>query len=259
MDYDDIIEQKFTNALSECLGIDKEIIEILDLKLENNYGNSNEDIFYGYYVEIPNWDDLDKAIQEQISGEIKNEIEWGKIIYISESEFGNTKADPFNWKSDSEFEYYCITHSTQREDVLFTLKELKSKIEESQDELIIKSLILCAFSITESFIQNIIYSYIFNIPADKNNMELQNILNKHKDLYCEKNRKIVYKTLTTKNLLDFPFLNPVRHCLAHNMTHTELLNNNNLVVETKHGKESFSVDKIMNELIKYVEKVDNNI
>ena len=96
MDYDNIIEQKFTNALSECLGIDKEIIELLDLKLENNYGNSNEDIFYGYYVEIPNWDDLDKAIQEQISVEIKNEIEWGKIIYISESEFGNTKADPFN-------------------------------------------------------------------------------------------------------------------------------------------------------------------
>ena len=41
MDYDDIIEQKFTNALSECLGIDKEIIELLDLKLENNYDDSD--------------------------------------------------------------------------------------------------------------------------------------------------------------------------------------------------------------------------
>ena len=176
MDYDNIIEQKFTNALSECLGIDKEIIELLDLKLENNYGNSNEDIFYGYYVEIPNWDDLDKAIQEQISVEIKNEIEWGKIIYISESEFGNTKTDPFNWKSDSEFEYYCITHSTQREDVLFTLKELKSKIEESQDELIIKSLILCAFSITEGFVRSIVWLHIPDIENQNFDNTLKEIL-----------------------------------------------------------------------------------
>ena len=173
MNYDDMIEQKFTSALSECLGINEELIELLDLKLENNYGNSNRDFFYGYYVEIPNWDSLDKLIQEQIPEKIKNEIAWGETIHISEAVFGNTNSDPFNWKDDYEYEYYCITHSTQREDVIFTLKELKSKIKKSEDELIIKSLILCAFSITESFVRNIVWSHIPDI-------ENQNIDNKLK-------------------------------------------------------------------------------
>lgn len=257
MDYDDIIEQKFTNALSECLGIDKEIIELLDLKLENNYGNSNEDIFYGYYVKIPNWDDLDKAIQEQISVEIKNEIEWGKIIYISESEFGNTKADPFNWKSDSEFEYYCITHSTQREDVLFTLKELKSKIEESQDELIIKSLILCAFSITEGFVRSIVWLHIPDIENQNFDNTLKEILKQkiQDDINNGVKRKEIYKRFTGKELPSIPFFKIVRNSLAHNITSASV-NDDMLVITINNFEQQFSIEEIINELINYVDSLD---
>jgi hypothetical protein len=252
MNYDDIIEQKFTKALSECLGIDEEIIELLDIKLDNDYGNSSEKCFYGYYVEIPKWDDLDKSIQEQIPDEIKNEIEWGKTKYISESKFGNTTADPFNWKADYEYEYYCITHSTQKKDVLFILKELKNKIEESKDELIIKSLILCAFSITESFVRNIVWSHIPDIENQNIDNKLKEILKQkmYDDINNSRKRREVYKKFTNKNLLPIPFFKPVRHSLAHDIPSVSI-SADTLFIDS--CEQEFSINTIMNELIKYVD------
>lgn len=257
MNYDDIVEQRYTNALSECLGIDKELIELLDLKLENDYGNSNGDFFYGYYVEIPNWNDLDKSIQEQISDEIKNEIEWGKTIYIPESKIGNTNADPFNWKADYEYEYYCITHSTQREDVLFTLKELKNKIQISEDELIIKSLILCAFSITESFVRSIIWLHIPDIENQNIDNTLKEILKQkmQDDINNGGKRKEIYKRFTGKELPSIPFFKIVRNSLAHNLTSASV-NNDVLVITINNFEQQFSIEKIINELINYVDTLD---
>lgn len=257
MNYDDIIEQRYTSALSECLGIDEELIEILDLKLKNNYGNSNEDFCYEYYVEIPNWDDLDKSIQEQIPKEIKNEIEWGETIYISESDLGNTEADPFNWKSDYEYEYYCMTHSTQREDVLFTLKELKNKIDESKDELITKSLILCAFSITESFVRKIVWLHIPDIEKQNMDNTLKDILKQkmHDDINNGGKRKEIYKIFTNKDLPPIPFFKNVRNSLAHNITSASI-SDDTLLITIKNFEQQFSIEQIMNELIKYVDTLD---
>ncbi len=258
--YDDTHCNIMEKALAEILGVDVELIEELCVDIEPNLGN--DDFLYGYCVEYPKLEDIDEKIQKSFDSSQLDEIPWGKLEYYDISEFGNTKADPLGWAAEWEEEYYNYINAPSEDNIINQLEEIENKIQKNKaDEIIVKALVLSAFSITESYARSLVLNNIPNF--DKSNLDdkLKNILKKYiiSKISNNKGREGLFKEIAGKSIKAIPYYKEVRNPLAHNMFSAEVFNNT-IIVKNKNDDETpFEIDKILEELIKFVEEpIENN-
>lgn len=250
--YDDLCCNKMENALAELLGISIDTIDMLGLTIEPDVGY--DDFFYGYYVEFPTKESIDECILSQIEKSDINKIPWGKTENYSEAEFSNTSVDPFGYQAEWEQEEF-LAHLPSKENVIETLQNIKIKINnDSNDDILIKSLIFSAFSITESYMRSLVWEKIPSFDFAELDNKLKTILKKEllfKLSQCNTRIKL-YKELTGQKLKVIPYYQEVRNYLAHNMFLAKI-NNNKLIIKKQDdsGKE-YSIELIIESLENYV-------
>lgn len=243
-------ESKMEMALAEILGVSSDTIEMLNLTIENNIGN--DDCFYGYYVEFPKKSDIDTSTLSTLEQSDIEKIPWGETEYYTEGDFANTSVDPFGYKAEWEAEFYNQALLPSKEEILQKLDEIENILNNNTNtEIIVKSLMLSAFSTTEGFMRSIVYKEIPEIVGldDKLKDMLQEEL-KYK-LSNNNTRIKLYKDLTGKTLKPIPYIKEVRNNLAHNMLSVRILNND-VVISNENENNSYNINDIIDELKKYV-------
>ena len=240
-------ESKMEIALAEILGVSSDTIEILNLTIENNIGN--DDCFYGYYVEFPKKSDIDTSTLSTLEQSDIEKIPWGETEYYTEGDFANTSVDPFGYKAEWEYEKYFQEHSPSKENILIKLKEIKNTIIHNEiSELTIKSLIFCAFSITESYMKSLVWEVIPESEKD-DDPKHKNIIKK---LDNTKERISLFKQYSENKLKYIPYFQTIRYSLAHDMISPTIANN---IIEIKDKDDNicnYDFINVMDELIDYI-------
>lgn len=251
---------KMEMALAEILGVDVELIEQLGINIEENIGN--DDFLYGYYAEFPKFEDIDEDIKDTYDAIQLDKIPWGETKFYDLSEFGNTDADPFGWHDDWEEEYYYYTNAPSEDNIINQLEEIKIKIHKyKDDEIVVKALVLSAFSITESYARSIVLEYIPKFDKSNLNDKLKDILKKYivDKISNNRGRKDLLKEIAGKNIKPIPKYKELRCPLAHNMFYADI-KNKTIIVKNKNDEETrFEIDNILDELIEFVEEPIKNI
>lgn len=251
--YDYVNCNKMEMALAEILGVDVELIEELGINIEENIGN--DDFLYGYYAEFPKFEDIDENIKNTYDVSQLDKIPWGKLEYYDISEFGNTDADPLGWLEDWKMELYYYRHTPSKENITNELNLIKDIIAEFRnDETIVKSLVLSAFSITESYMRSIVRNEIPDFENSKLDNKLKDILRKHfiAKLNNNNKRNELYKDLTGKALNIIPNFSQVRNALAHNMFAIGFEEDCLIIENADNVEKSYKIKEIINQLINYV-------
>lgn len=220
----DYIDSRIEDALAEILDVSSYTVDMLGLTIENNIGN--DDFFYGYYVEFPKKSDIDENLLANMETADIDKIPWGKTEYYTESQFSNTSVDPFGYQAEWEYEKYLQAHTPSKENIINQLNKIKDIIFKDCDETIQKSLILCSFSMVESYIKHLVWE---SLPDN-----LKDIKSIIKKIENTQDRITLYKRHTNKTLKYIPYFQNVRHYLAHNIikptisnTQLELLDKDN--------------------------------
>ncbi|MDD2495638.1 MAG: hypothetical protein PHE29_10660 [Tissierellia bacterium] len=258
MDFDN--DYKLNEALAEILKINNDIVEELNLEVQAEI--NNDDMLCSYYVEFPALKDVNPDIIKGINQEDIDKIPWGKTKFYSESQLGNTKADPFGWKAEWEAEEYYNKIFPSKENIIDELEKINNKIStQIEDEIVVKALLFSAFSITESYMRLLVWEIIPNFDFTELDDKLKAILKK--DLIYKltnSNKRIeLYKNLTNNTLKPIPLFIEVRHPLAHNM-YSACIVDNMIVIKNKNDiTKSFDINTVMEELIKYVKNPVINI
>ena len=248
----DYYENKMEMALAEILGVSSDTVEMLNLSIEPDIGN--DDFFYGYFVEFPDKNNVNEEVLSNITQSDINKIPWGETVYYNEGEFANTNADPFGYQEEWESDFYIEASQYSSESISQKLDEIKRIIENgSNDEIIVKSLILSAFSITEGYMRAIVYDQIPDFEVSGLDDTLKNILQKDilRKLSNNKTRIELYKELTGKKLKSIPFYKEVRNSLAHNILSVRILNEN-IIINNGNENLSYLINDVIDELINYV-------
>ncbi|MGN1295715.1 MAG: hypothetical protein ACI4U5_04840 [Bacilli bacterium] len=242
-------------AVAELLNVDKDIIEVISPNVGEDIGLSSDNIHYGYYFEFPKYDELDDDIKKEIEKyDIKHKIPFGQTICFDDSVLGNTKADPFGWKNDYEQELFILNQQTTKLEIRDTINNLKDKINQCDDEIIKKSLILASYSIIDGFVKSFIFDQInkYNLTEiNETTMDIFNeiLLNK---LENTTGRKQIYKKLNKSELPNIPRYNPLRNLLAHNFSMVSI-NNNMITYEDKsHNIQEYSIDNLFKDFENFI-------
>lgn len=250
-------EESFYVALSEILGVDIDIIEMLQPKIGENTGNSKDEWHYGYYFEIPDFDELDDDVLEQILGKL---LPLGEIIYLSDGELSDTQADPLGWGAEAlEIDYYQ-KNSIPQNKVLDDLTLIEDKIRSNSDDLIKKSLIFSSFSLVESYIKTLAWG---KIPSISNNILNEN-LRKVSGLLLNykmseaKGRNQVLKMFSSNGFKDLPqSIKNIRNVLAHDISATELRGDLLYGKDLKGNDVSKDIFELLNDLKIYIQNIEN--
>ena len=247
----DIDNNKMEEALAEILGISLDTVDALNLTIEENIGH--DDFLYGYYVEFPQKEDINKDVLSGIEDDLKK-IPWGKTEYYSESEFSNTSVDPFGYRAEWEYEMFLQKHIPSKENIISQLKEIQKNLTTySKNTIITKSLILSAFSITESFVRSLLWKEIE--PIDESNLkdELKTFIKKlfSKSLTRANDRIEIYKDLKGETLKPIPNIQ-VRNSLAHDMFAAQIECDMLVIKNKKDEEEYFNINNLITDLIKYI-------
>lgn len=251
--YDYVNSNKMERALAEILEVDVELIEELGVNIEENIGNN--DFLYGYYVEFPKHEDIVKNLKDTYDASQLDKIPWGETEFYNISAFGNTNVDPFGWLEDWKMELYYYRHTPSKENITNELNLIKDIIAEFRnDETIVKSLVLSAFSITESYMRSIIRNEIPDFENSKLDYKLKDILRKHFVAKLNNNNKRIelYKDLTGKALNIIPNFSQVRNALAHNMFAIGFEEDCLIIENADNVEKSYKIKDIINQLIDYV-------
>lgn len=250
------MNESMYEAIAEILGVDVNLIELISPCVGEDTGTS-DDFHYGWYVEFPNFENLEPEIQKQIQEYLPedkfNFFPFGETEYYSDSELGNTKADPFGWKYD---DYKFIGDPLPSDETVAELERLKNKISdnETQDSLVIKALVLAAFSLTESFQKGFVKEQIVkaNLPDTDKQTEafvdsiLVDILNDGQ------RRANLLERYTDQALKRIPYW-ILRNQLAHNIGDMVVLNHR-ITGEIKGKPFNADVFEIFKQLIALVKE-----
>jgi len=158
---------------------------------------------------------------------------------------------------DNEYEYYRI-HPIEIIDYKNTISEIQSKINNSKDELVIKSLILYALIISESLIKSIISN---NLPQEKDLSEFsKNIIEKAINDKLTKNdgRNELFNAIF-KNKAPKPKWLKLRNFLAHDIESSDLSKGKISYMTLKGDKAFYEIDKLFKELLEFSEELENCI
>jgi len=257
MQFDPDPEEKMYEALAEKLCVDLSIIELINPYIGEDNGGSKDEWHYGYYFEIPSYNDLDEDVQEELKQNNIKGFPFGETIYISDGELSGTKSDPLGWRADYEAEEYYRKYLLPKERVVEELDSIAKKVKYSDDQLIIKALLFSAFSITESYIRSLVWSKIPNFENGILDKKLEGVLKKHlsESLSKTPGRQQMYKIFTDNRLGDIPHNNPFRNSLAHDIGQGQVTDGK-INVKNKNGKEYEEyIDVIIDDLKKYVSDV----
>lgn len=254
MEFDPDPEEKMYEALAEKLCVDLSIIELINPCIGEDKGGSKDEWHYGYYFEIPRYEDLDEEVQEEVKQFNIKDFPFGETIYISDGELSGTKSDPLGWRADYEAEEYYQKYLLPKERVVQELDSIGRKVKYSDDQLIIKALLFSAFSITESYIRSLVWSKIPNFENGVLDEKLEGVLKKHLSDRLSKTpgRQEMYKKFTDNRLGDIPHNDPVRNSLAHDIGLGQVIDGK-IIVKNKNDEEYEEyIDVIIDDLKKYV-------
>ncbi len=256
MDFDD----KMLEALAEKLGVDLHIVEMINPYFGEDTGSSKDEWHYGFYFEIPAYEDLDEEIQAELGDAIDIEdFPFGQSIYFTDGELSDTKADPLGWRAEYEEDQYYQKNVLPKEQVISELNEIEGKIHITTDPLIIKALIFSAFSITESFVRSMIWAKIPDINTAVSDEQLRGFLKEmlSQKLSAVKGRGEVYHKFTGRQLRSIPHTDPFRNSLAHDIGNAKVEAEKLIVTKKEPDDSSIGIDCIFRDLKKYVLNFDN--
>ena len=245
-------ESKMEMALAEILGVNFETVDMLNLSIEPNVGH--DDFFYGYYVEFPNKNNINEDVLASREQCDIDKIPWGETEYYTEAQFANTSVDPFGYKAEWEENFYSEAFFSSDEEVLQKLEEIKKILNTNTNtEIIVKSLILSVFSITEGYMRAIVYREIPDVEVFGLDDKLKVILQKDLSykLSNNKTRIELYKELTGKKLKSIPYYKEVRNPLAHNILSAKILKGD-IIINDGNRNLNYCINDILNELKDYI-------
>lgn len=255
MSFDFNPEDAMYEALAEILDVDSSIIELISPNIGEDNGSSKDEWHYGYYFELPRFDDLDEDIQEELKERIDiASFPFGETVYISDGELSETKADPLGWRADYEADEYYQKYILPRERAVEELDLIAEKVKCSDDELIIKALLFSAFSITESYIRSLIWSKIPDFKKGILDENLEEILNRHLSdrLSKTQGRQEIYKQFAGKKLREIPHYVPFRHSLAHDIGSGQVIDGKIIIKDRNDKEHKGDVGLIIAALKRYV-------
>lgn len=236
-------DSKMEEALAEILDISLDTVDMLNLTIENDIGH--DDFFYGYYVEFPQKTNIGEDILSNIKPSDVDKIPWGETKYYSESQFSNTSIDPFGYQAEWEYEKYLQAHTPSKENIINQLNKIKDIIFNECDETIKKSLILCSFSMVESYIKHLVWE---SVPD--NLKENKSIVRKIENT---RDRITLYKKHTNKTLKYIPYFQNVRHYLAHNIIKPTITNTQLELLDKDNNYCYYNIVQIIENLKDFIE------
>ena len=239
----DFYNNKMEEALAEILGVSLDTVDTLNITIEENIGH--DDFLYGYYVEFPQREDIDKDLLSKIESQDLDKIPWGKTEYYSESKFSNTSVDPFGYRAELEYETYLQEHIPSKENIINQLNKFKDIISSNDDEIIIKSLTLSSFSMAESYVKHLVW-----LCLPDNLKEDISIIKKLKN---SKDRIDLYFKHSGKKLKHIPFFKDVRHPLAHNIIEPTVCSNQLKIINEKNEYAFYDITQIIEDLKTFIE------
>lgn len=233
---------KMEEALAEILGISLDTVDTLGLIIEEDIGH--DDFLYGYYVEFPQKQDIVKDVLSEIGSEDLDKIPWGKTEYYTEVQFSNTSVDPFGYRAEWEYEIYLQEHIPSKENIINLLNKIENIISSNNDEIIIKSLILSSFSMTESYVKHLVWLYLpDNLKANST------IIKKLKNF---QDRIDLFLKHSGKKLKYIPLSKDVRHPLAHNIIEPKVCNNQLELLDEKNDIHFYDIIQIIENLKTFI-------
>lgn len=255
------------------------IIETLDLEPELNIGN--DDFVYGNYIEWPKLDSLtndeldylkdfidgsikyDENDREEIISSLKNSgMPDGIIMY----EFDGDMPDRYGYFYEPEEVYgnYAAYESQPIEEYNNQIDRLINTIKESDDELVIKSLILATLILTESFALNKARRNAPNKIKDIPKGEIRNYLEEMigTDVKKDNERMRLIQIFVNRSVGKLPE-KKLRNHLAHDIGSEKIYLNKGCIFypRNKDGTGELikiSLRKLFSNLKKYATEVENN-
>ena len=155
--------------------------------------------------------------------------------------------DPFGYKAEWESEHYYLFTLVPKEYIISEITKIRDKIEFETDVLIIKSLLIFAFDIVESYTRAFVMKVI---PEEKKNpFNYRNIFQK---ISSAKDRITLYKKYTDKTLNYIPYYQDIRNSLAHDILNSDI-NYPEIITFNKNGERVQSnIKDIISELLTYI-------
>ena len=246
----------------------QEMIDIIDPAIDIDLGNSG-DWVYGNYIEWHPLECLDDAIidalceyfnidkklsKKEICDLLREEGVPEETMYESDLDFPESAK---YWKTDlDEYEYY-LKHIIEYENYITKINEIMKLMDNSQNHLTKKSLILSALIFTESFITSKIVKRINDLLEQSDDLTKRLVeFNVKNDLRINGKRKEIFKIIFGKEMPNDEHLRKVRNFLAHDIGSANI-SGNVINHAEKNGKIiPANIQKIFGELRKMAEELN---
>lgn len=254
--------------------IDKKTVEdlfyILEPNVDMNTGNSGDGL-YGNYCEWKNLNDyddetlknlleyfLDKLPKEKKYSERKDIITFLRTQGVPEkTAYEFEKNFPFSQgyfnvdESDYLYKQYGIEYIKYVEEV----ESLKNLIKCQSDPLTIKALLFAVFSLTESYMKQVIWDMVPSIEENIKNDFFKKILKKH----IVGSLKYMDKTVGLSkelglNIKQLPH-NDLRNVLAHNIGVPSVIDLNIIYTQKDENENTQDIMEVIAELLKYAKDI----
>ena len=172
--------------------------------------------------------------------------------------------DELNYNLDIE-EFYRSEYETYLDlnlnylEIVDEINNLKQFCEESSNEIIKKSLILAAFSQTESFFKSVIYNNLPNFEKNIENEGIRDIISKkfENDLKRKDDRINIFRKIFVLNKKDFKDIGSeyydLRNVLAHDIGSVSIEENNIWYKDSN----IIDINMIFTELINFINSINN--
>ncbi len=250
--------------------IDKKTVEdlfdILKPNVDMNTGNSGDGL-YGNYCEWKNLDDYDdetlKTLQEYFLDKLPKVKKYSKrkdvITFLraqgvpEETAYEFEEDFPFSQgyfnvdESDYLYNQYGIKYIKYVEEV----ESLKNLIKSQSDPLTIKALLFAVFSLTESYMKQVIWDTVPSIEENVKNDFFKKILKKHID----ESLRYMDKTVGLSkelglNIKQLPHTG-LRNVLAHNIGVPFVVDLNIIYTQKDENETTQDIMAVIDDLLKY--------
>lgn len=153
---------------------------------------------------------------------------------------------------DMDFNYFTIAEE---------VNNLKKLCDESNQEIVKKSLILASFSQTESFFKSVIYNNLPDFGETIENKKIRVMIDNtiSNKLQNRKGRIEIFRSIFNLDKKDFKDLSVqhynIRNGLAHDIG-SVFINDNSLCYENSNSITSIDIDELFIELINFIDRIN---
>lgn len=242
----------------------EELFEILEPNIDLNTGSSSEAL-YGNYCEwqsLDNYDDNTLSILQDYfkakytkREDIISFLREQGVPEVTAYEFEQNFPDSQGYFTTNETQYLYELYAVKLSQFVDEVNTLKTLINAESNPLKLKALLFAIFSLTESYMKQVIWDRIPNIEENVNHDLLEKLLKN----YINDSLKNTQKTMELcKNLeLDIKKMPHIdlRNVLAHNIGDPGVVGLDIIYFQKNKIETSKDIRTVINDLLKYAESI----